>query len=262
VRDRREAGSDVRLDHPPAALPALVDEHLQGVVRRQPGAEPEAARQEDLEDRLEHDLGSGLHAHHRRLCCPAAQPVLRPPPTPTRPAIHFPGSPFIGHRSPVTRSAGCRAGEGLPVPAVTIGTFRAPYAGESFAAALPGSSPLPWPSPWIRGLGSPCSRPKARPLTTPQAPLNATDRTVAPPVTGPLTLGSDPARFQTKPPACYRASWQLPGPDSHRQATTSLRTRRSTVAYVTVSPPIPLGARKIEAKRICLKDVLFGFHGS
>jgi hypothetical protein len=30
-----------------------------------------------------------------------------------------------------------------------------------------------------------------------------------------------------KPPACYRASWQLPGPDFHRQATTSLRTARS-----------------------------------
>jgi len=43
---------------------------------------------------------------------------------------------------------------------------------------------------------------------------------------GLLTLGSDPARFQTKPPACYRASWQLPGPDFHRQATTSLRTIR------------------------------------
>jgi len=36
------------------------------------------------------------------------------------------------------------------------------------------------------------------------------------------TLGFDPARFQTEPPACYRASWQLPGPDFHRQATTSL----------------------------------------
>jgi hypothetical protein len=46
------------------------------------------------------------------------------------------------------------------------------------------------------------------------------------PLTGLLTLGSDLARFQTKPPACYRASWQLPGPDFHRQATTSLRTRR------------------------------------
>jgi hypothetical protein len=47
---------------------------------------------------------------------------------------------------------------------------------------------------------------------------------------GLLTLGSDPARFQTEPPACYRASWQLPGPDFHRQATTSLRTRRNTMA--------------------------------
>src|SRR5258707_8303917 len=47
------------------------------------------------------------------------------------------------------------------------------------------------------------------------------------PLTGLLTLGSDPARFQTEPPACYRASWQLPGPDFHRQATTSLQTARS-----------------------------------
>ena len=38
---------------------------------------------------------------------------------------------------------------------------------------------------------------------------------------GLSTLGSDPARFQAKPPACYRAPWRLPGPDFHRQATTS-----------------------------------------
>jgi hypothetical protein len=63
------------------------------------------------------------------------------------------------------------------------------------------------------------------------------------PLAGLLTLGSGPARFQAKPPACYRASWQLPGPDFHRQATTSLRTRRNTMAYVTVSPPVLLGAR-------------------
>lgn len=44
------------------------------------------------------------------------------------------------------------------------------------------------------------------------------------PLTGPSTLGFDPARFQTKPPVCYRATWLLPGPDFHRQATTSLRT--------------------------------------
>ena len=35
------------------------------------------------------------------------------------------------------------------------------------------------------------------------------------------TLGFDPTRFQTEPPTCYQASWQLPGPDFHRQATTS-----------------------------------------
>jgi hypothetical protein len=70
------------------------------------------------------------------------------------------------------------------------------------------------------------------------------------PLTGLLTLGSDPARFQTEPPACYRASWQLPGPDSHRQATTSLRTARNTMAYVTVSPPALLGARKIEVSYV------------
>jgi hypothetical protein len=46
---------------------------------------------------------------------------------------------------------------------------------------------------------------------------------IAPP-TGLSTLGFDPTRFQTEPPACYRASWQLPGPDSHRQATTSFRS--------------------------------------
>ena len=39
---------------------------------------------------------------------------------------------------------------------------------------------------------------------------------------GCLTLRFDPARFHAKPAACYRASWQLPGPDLPRQATTSL----------------------------------------
>src|SRR5579875_4155191 len=48
------------------------------------------------------------------------------------------------------------------------------------------------------------------------------------PHTGLLTLGSDPARFPAEPPACYRAFWQLPGPDFHRQATASLRTREKT----------------------------------
>jgi hypothetical protein len=46
------------------------------------------------------------------------------------------------------------------------------------------------------------------------------------PLTGLSTLAFDPTRFQTRPPACYRASWQLPGPDFHRQATASLRLQK------------------------------------
>ena len=62
MRNRRKAVGDVRLDHPPAAPRALIDEHLQGIVRRPLRAEPEAAVQEvRLEDRLEHDLHRGLH---------------------------------------------------------------------------------------------------------------------------------------------------------------------------------------------------------
>jgi hypothetical protein len=33
---------------------------------------------------------------------------------PTRPASHFPGSPVIGRHASAAKSAGCRAGEGLP----------------------------------------------------------------------------------------------------------------------------------------------------
>jgi len=65
------------------------------------------------------------------------------------------------------------------------------------------------------------SPPEGGLLTTRQASLDAADRLVAPPE-GLLTLGFDPARFQAEPPACYRASWQLPGRDSHPLATTSL----------------------------------------
>jgi hypothetical protein len=60
-------------------------------------------------------------------------------------------------------------------------------------------------------------------LTTRQASLAL--RTVQLlPLKGLSTLGSGPARFQTEPPACYRAPWRLPGPDFHRQATTSFRS--------------------------------------
>jgi hypothetical protein len=54
------------------------------------------------------------------------------------------------------------------------------------------------------------------------------------PLAGLSTLGFDPTRFQTEPPVCYRASWQLPGPDFHRQATTSTN---STITSSEVTSP-------------------------
>jgi hypothetical protein len=62
------------------------------------------------------------------------------------------------------------------------------------------------------------------------------------PLQGLLTLGFDAGRFPPTPPACYRASWQLPGPDSHRQATTSL----STTDHLSTMTSCLLVARKIE----------------
>ena len=76
----------------------------------------------------------------------AAQPVLRPPPTPSRPPTT--SRLLTGYRTPLLRAPqAARAGEGLPSSRRHPRTFRAPYAGESLAAASPGSSPLPWPSP-------------------------------------------------------------------------------------------------------------------
>jgi hypothetical protein len=70
-------------------------------------------------------------------------------------------------------------------------------------------APVPVPVPatvTTRAFGTSTQLPdrESRP-TTPHASRHATDRTVAP-LAGLLTLGSDPARFQTEPPACYRAS--------------------------------------------------------
>ncbi len=64
------------------------------------------------------------------------------------------------------------------------------------------------------------------------------------PPEGLSTLGFDPTRFQTEPPACYRASWQLPGPDLHRLATTSLSL--SGLLYRITSNC--LDARRVEAR--------------
>ena len=67
------------------------------------------------------------------------------------------------------------------------------------------------------------------------------------PPKGLLTLRFDAGRFPTTPAACYRASWQLPGPDSHRLADTSLCVDylNATTSKVTSRrAPTLLGTRK------------------
>jgi hypothetical protein len=91
-----------------------------------------------------------------------AQAVLRPPPTPSRSAVHFPGSPVIGRHAPATVPQVTGPGRASPVPAATIDTFRAPYAGEFLTAALPGTSPLPRPSPRFREARHSLTRPSGR----------------------------------------------------------------------------------------------------
>jgi hypothetical protein len=119
-----------------------------------------------------------------------AQPVLRPPPTPFRQATRFP-------RSGEGLSSSRRHYRYVPHPIrrrvprhlhlQVFGAFHGLH--RDF-----GGSALSSPAPQRDG-----------PLTTPQASLHAADRILAPPE-GLSTLGSDPTRFQMKPPVCYRAT--------------------------------------------------------
>jgi hypothetical protein len=152
---------------------------------------------------------------------PSAQAVLRPPPTPTRHHAHFPGSPVIGRVAPAIAPQHRRAGEGLPSSRRHLPNVQRPVRREVLqgcASRLFTLSMAFAPISRARLLLFP---PEGGPLTTRQASLDAADRLVAPP-RGLLTLGFDPTSFQIEPPACYRASWQLPGRDSHPLATTSL----------------------------------------
>ena len=75
------------------------------------------------------------------------------------------------------------------------------------SGALPGSvhdKKAEWIWGVFRGLGTPCSRPKTGPLTTPQASLHAADRVVAPPYRA-FDAGLRPGPFPD------RAASLLPG---------------------------------------------------
>ena len=172
---------------------------------------------------------------HRRLCCP-------PGSTGTTAAsdAHPASNPLpevIGYRTPRSGSTIRRPpGRGGPPQ------FPPPPSIRS-APHTPGSpSRLRFQAlhrfhglhPEFGGSALPAPARRGVTLTTPQASRHATDRIVAPPYRA-LDAGLRPGPFPTEPPACYRASWQLPGPDFHRQATTSLRTARSALRHGVTS---------------------------
>src|SRR6266487_53545 len=183
-------------------------------------------------------------SHHRRLCCPAAQPVLRPPPTPTRPAIHFPGSPVIGHHAPAARSAGHRAGEGLPssrrhpryVPrpmrrGVPHGCAARLFAASMAFAPISRGSALPCParrrmSNDAAGCAS-CYGPHRR------SPIRASDAGLR-----PRPFSRRDRQPATGPPGSY------PDRTSTGRRRRAYEHEETPWHYVTVSPPALLGARE------------------
>ncbi len=171
-----------------------------------------------------HERSSGP-SHHRRFCCPVGSigtygRLRRPPGSRSTSRLN------TGYRTRYFRQHQHRRRPGRGGPP----QFPPPPS-ERSAPSTPGSSSglqsrLFTPSVAFAvkdaaRLSLPPTPTGRAAITTRQASLDATDRSVAPP-TGLLTLGFDPTRFQTRPPTCYRASWQLPGRDSHPQATTSL----------------------------------------
>src|SRR6266508_652887 len=170
-------------------------------------------------------LSRGLKRYYGRL--------RRPPGTPPTSREQ----PVIGRDAPTAslrRPPGRGGPPQFPPPPSERSTPHTP--GGSSGPHIQALHPFHGLHPDFPGSAPPCP-PKGRVLTTRQASLHAADRSVAPPE-GLSTLGFDPARFPTEPPACYRASWQLPGRDSHPLATTSLCWIRSTH-----QPPPTLGAR-------------------
>ena len=150
----------------------------------------------------------------RRSCCPAGSSGTTAASDALPARAHFPGSPVIGRDAP-TASTGPPGRGGPP-------QFPPPPSDRS-TPHTPGSSSgphsrlftLPWPSPRRAGLGA-----SSITFTTRQASLDAGPVSRLP-QRGARRCASTPAPPRRRQP-CYRASWQPPRPDSHRQATTSL----------------------------------------
>ena len=199
------------------------------VVQREPAAD---AGQRVLLGRHRHPVGQGRHLPRnrladaqnvhsgwpfppRRLCCPAARPVLRPPPTPSRRPARFPAPHRLlggaGRRAPQARF-----GRGGPPQ------FPPPPSERSAPRTPDSPSRLRFQDLHrfhglhrdYRGWALSC------PLPTRQASLDATDRSVAP-TNVALDAGLRPGPFPDQTASLLPGSLAITRTDLHRQATTS-----------------------------------------
>ena len=136
---------------------------------------------------------------------PQVQPVLRPPPTPTRPAIHFPVP--AGYRTPRSgdmnrRSPGRGGPPQFPPPPSIRSAPPTPGSSSRLRSRLYTASMAFTLITGARHSLAPPAR--AGTVTTPQASRHATDRIVAPPCRA-LDAGLRPAPFPD------RAASLLPG---------------------------------------------------
>ena len=160
----------------------------------------------------------------------SARSVLRPPPTPTRPPAPLPG--FTGYRTPRSSNTFRRSpGRGGP-PQFP------PSLSERSAPLTPGSPSAPAHSGLHRfhGLrrdsGARLSLPTQGDLTTPQASLHATDRSVAPPKGFRRWASTRPVSRPSRQPATGP-------PDSYPDRTHTGKRRRALRPKITYtwSPP-------------------------
>ena len=134
--------------------------------------------------------------------------------------LHF-ALQLIGSRAPV--AALPPGGRRLsPVLTPALSPFRAPYARGFVDAASPGASRRPWPSPVFARLGSPLVPLRGLPCRRGRLHLTLQTGELLDPLKG-LCHGASPVGFRLAAAVSYRAAWSLPGPDSHRLVSVSLR---------------------------------------
>ncbi len=144
----------------------------------------------------------------------------------------LPGTPGWQARRPP--NAGAQTDP--PVPCSAVHTFRSPYARRFFRAASPRSPPVPWPSPYRKGLGSASFHPQNG-GTRHDAAGFFTIRTACSldPQRGPLSWRFDASDLSSRRPPATRLLGHYRGRTSPRQVEHSFQDALPTTSSVPAS---------------------------